>query len=118
MRRTTPTGLGALALVIACLAALAPNALAGSNNLTPNGLIYSSGNWGVRHSLNEVNALSFSGGTCATALNDDGSGWAGSPNCAPAGQYAVHSYCACKLRRGFIYTVAGSTLSGIGQQLW
>jgi hypothetical protein len=61
-----------------------------------------SGVYGARHSLtkNEVTRTGGNDQACINALNDDGSGWAGSTYCT--GSYTYHDYCGCKLRKPWV----------------
>jgi hypothetical protein len=61
-----------------------------------------SGEYGARHSLtkNEVTVTGGYDGACINALNDDGSGWAGSTYCTYS--YTYHPYCGCKLRKPWV----------------
>ncbi|MEV4421158.1 hypothetical protein AB0L40_14430 [Patulibacter sp. NPDC049589] len=63
--------------------------------------------------LSEVSArqLSTGGKACVTARNTAG-GFVGSPDCVSTyNAVAVHPYCSCELRQGYVFNGTTSTLS-------
>ena len=106
-------------LLAGLITVIASPAYAGSNtlggyNIGP-GSAY--GDMGPRHSLTAVMGGGL-GSTCVNALNDDGSGWAGSSYCAAPQDTTSHPYCGCKLRKGYLFPEYYEVIYAAGWQIW
>jgi hypothetical protein len=110
-----------LAAVTAVIGAFAlpATALAGQDTIV-NGGQSDIASFGPYHSLSSVWTTYFSGDiTCANALNQDGSGWAGASVCAsPGDTNKGKAYCACMLRKGAAFAPSGGYTYGSVRQFW
>lgn len=121
MIRRVRRGAAVMGATVIAASLLVTPALAGSDLLTPTGVIAAGGNIGPRHSLTNVHGVGWDSReyTCVNAINDDDNTYAGQSICAPAGSLASHDYCGCRLRHGFVYpSYPYYTESGTAFQDW